>query len=135
MKNLHWLGILFLVALTACNVQPISEDTQPTAFTEADNGSRVMVEAGEEFIVTLESNPTTGYSWQIVEMDQAMLNQRGDVEFQQGSDSDGLVGAGGAETFRFVAVSPGETILTLGYFRPWEDEPLQKTFTITVAIE
>jgi inhibitor of cysteine peptidase len=85
--------------------------------------------------VTLESNPTTGYSWQVMEIDNAILVQEGDPEYKQASGTSGLVGAGGTETFRFKAVGTGETTLSLGYARPWESVPPIQSFTIQVSVQ
>ena len=100
-----------------------------------DNGSQVELSSGQVLEVTLESNPPTGYSWQVSEVDDAVLTQLGEPEFQQApTEGEPLVGAGGAETFRFAATT-GETTLTLVYHRPWEEgvEPLE-TFTVQVVV-
>ena len=39
---------------------------------ETDVGAEVSVEVGEQFEVRLESNPTTGYGWQVVEQPDAI---------------------------------------------------------------
>ncbi len=128
MKALRYLVVFLLAELVACG--PQSGD-----LTEADNGSRVTLEQGQELVITLESNPTTGYSWHVMEVDADVLKQVGEIEYKQATGSDGLVGAGGTETIRFEAVATGEATLTLGYFRSWEDEPPVETFTLTVVIK
>jgi inhibitor of cysteine peptidase len=103
-----------------------------TQVTDADNGKQITIQPGQVVTVTLESNPTTGYSWQVMEIDNAILVQEGDPEYKQASGTGGLVGAGGTETFRFKAIAAGETTLSLGYARPWESVPPIQTFTIQV---
>jgi len=101
----------------------------------ADNGSQAELSSGQVLEVTLASNPTTGYSWQVSEVDGAVLTQLGEAEFQQApTEGEPLVGAGGTETFRFVAAT-GETTLALVYHRPWEEdvEPLE-IFTVQVVV-
>ena len=44
-----------------------------TSLTEAENGQQVSLEPGESLTLTLESNPTTDYSWQVLESDLAVL--------------------------------------------------------------
>jgi len=100
--------------------------------TDADNGQQVTVKSGDVITVTLVSNPTTGYSWQVMEIDNAILIQDGDPEYKQSPGSQGLVGAGGTETFRFKVIVTGETNLSLGYMRPWESLPPTETFSIRV---
>ena len=101
----------------------------------ADNGSQAELAAGQELEVTLESNPTTGYSWEVAEVDGSVLAQVGDAEFKEAPKEDEqMVGVGGTETFCFSS-STGETTLTLVYHRPWEEdvEPLE-TFTVQVVV-
>jgi inhibitor of cysteine peptidase len=119
---------LVLVLFSSCG-------TQGTRITDANNGEQVTIKAGDVVIVTLVSNPTTGYSWQVMEIDNAILVQDGDPEYEQSPGSEGLVGAGGTETFHFKAVETGKTTLELGYLRPWESVLPIETFTIQVVVE
>jgi len=103
---------------------------------EDDAGSQVELEQGQILVVTLESNPTTGYSWEVVETQGSVLEQMGEAEFKQSDTGEPpLVGAGGWEIFRFKAISAGQMTLKLSYRRPWEEgvEPV-KTFSIQVAV-
>jgi inhibitor of cysteine peptidase len=102
--------------------------------TEADNGKQASLQSGDEMTLTLASNPTTGYSWQVLQIDNAVLIQNGEPEFREASSSDELVGAGGTETFRFKAADAGKTILELGYMRPWESVPPVETFSLQVVV-
>ena len=104
-----------------------------TRITDADNGKQISIKPGDVVTVTLESNPTTGYSWQVMEIDNAILIQDGDSEYKQSSGSDGLVGAGGTETFHFRAVGNGNASLELGYMRPWESVPPIEIFTVQIV--
>ena len=107
--------------------------TNGVHLTDADNGKQVAVKSGDVIDVTLESNPTTGFSWQLTEMDNAILKQVGEVEFE--SDGRNIPGAGGTETFRFEALSTGEVALTLWYMRPWESVQPLEIFTIQVVVQ
>jgi inhibitor of cysteine peptidase len=106
-----------------------------TRITDVDNGNQITVKSGEVITLTLESNPTTGYSWQIMDIDNVILVQDGDSEFTQASNSEGLVGACGMETFRFEAIGVGEATLELGYMRPWESVQPLETFSIRVIVQ
>ena len=67
---------------------------------------------------SLESNPTTGYSWQVSQSEELF-----NIEsvYEQKKSSENLLGAGGTETFTLTPLKPGKTELTLTYVRPWED--------------
>ena len=109
--------------------------THGTQITDADNGKQINVKSGDLFTLTLVSNPTTGYSWQVMEIDNTVLLQDGEPEYKQSPRSEGLVGAGGTETFHFKAVGSGKTTLSLGYMRPWESVPPSQTFTVQVVVQ
>ena len=109
--------------------------TNGTSLTDADNGKQIIVKSGDVMTVTLVSNPTTGYSWQVMEIDNAILVQDGEPEYKQSSSAEGLVGAGGTETFKFKAIGSGETMLELGYMRPWESVPPIETFIAQIIVQ
>ena len=103
---------------------------------EDDGGSQVELEQGQILIVTLESNPTTGYRWEVVETQDSILEQMGEAEFKPSETGEPpLVGAGGWEIFRFKAIGAAQMTLQLVYHRPWEEgvEHL-KTFTLQVVV-
>jgi len=105
------------------------------ALSAEDSGGRAELDAGDLLVVTLESNPTTGYAWEVSEVDKAVLAQVGEAEFQEAArEGEQLVGAPGVQTFRFEAAR-GETTVTLVYRRSWEKdvEPLE-TFTVEVVV-
>ncbi|MFZ5908597.1 MAG: protease inhibitor I42 family protein [Chloroflexota bacterium] len=120
--------ILLVAALSGCSSQEVSLGAK-------DNGGQVTLEQGQILAISLESNPTTGYGWQALEMDAAVLRQSGEAEYKQSPGSEGLVGAGGVETLRFEALAAGQTTLTLGYMRPWESVPPVETFTLQVTVQ
>ena len=109
--------------------------TQGTQIKDVDNGKQITIRSGDVATVTLVSNPTTGYSWQVMEVDNTILVQDGNPEYKGAQGSEGLVGASGTETFRFKAVGTGTTTLELGYMRPWESVPPIETFNIQVVVE
>ena len=102
---------------------------------EDDDGGQIEFELGKLLVVTLESNPSTGYRWELLENNESILKQFGQAEFKSSETSEPpMIGAGGWEIFRFKAVSAGQMTLELVYHRSWEDvEPL-KTFSIQVIV-
>jgi inhibitor of cysteine peptidase len=99
--------------------------------TYIDPEKTISVGINQEFVIALDSNPTTGYSWQ-ESYDGSLLNLVKD-EYKPDEKAAGLVGAGGTQYFRFKALKAGQTEITLVYKRPWETEILeQKVFTIDI---
>ncbi len=116
-------GILMLALLTSgCKI---------AMDTHADSGRTVVIDRGQQFIIAIGSNPTTGYSWQ-ASYDEKML-QLVEKTYEPSDQSKGVVGAGGIEFFRFEALKKGETELTVFYKRPWEETVVeQKSFTVII---
>jgi inhibitor of cysteine peptidase len=103
---------------------------------DKDNGSQVQLASGQVLEVSLDSNPTTGFRWEVSEADGAVLTQVGEVEFREApKESEEMVGVGGTETFRFSSAT-GKTTLTLVYRRSWEEgiDPLE-TFSVEVEVK
>jgi inhibitor of cysteine peptidase len=103
------------------------------ALDAKDNGKQITLQKGQTLTISLEGNPTTGYTWEMVEPEGAVLRQVGEPEFKADSE---LLGAPGVQTLRFEAVEAGQMILTLVYHRPWETdaEPLE-TFAVQVTVQ
>lgn len=122
--------LLGIILLTGC-----STGQNEITLTDDDNGSMVTASLNQTIIITLPSNPTTGYSWNIFQIDTAQLNQVGETEFIP-ENEEPLVGQGGAEKLQFLVIAEGKSTLILVYQRPWEEdvEPLE-TFSIEIVVE
>jgi inhibitor of cysteine peptidase len=121
------LGTAMMAALGGCSPQ-----TAPTLGVE-DDGRQITLQQGQILTIKLAANPTTGYSWELVESEGAILQQVGEPEYEAESD---LLGAPGTQTLRFEAVEAGQMELRLAYRRPWETdvEPVE-TFTVQVTVQ
>ncbi len=84
-----------------------------TEYTGRDRD--ITVRVGEELVIGLESNPTTGYEWE-AHFDSSMLQ----VVDRQFSAHGAGIGSGGIERFRLKPLTAGETTLELMYKRAWE---------------
>lgn len=99
--------------------------------TYDDSGQTIDINVGQEFVIALGSNATTGYSWQ-ESYDATMLEL---VKWNYDEEAqEGLVGVGGIEYFRFKALKVGTTQISLTYKQPWEGggEGETKVFTVNI---
>jgi inhibitor of cysteine peptidase len=79
-----------------------------------------QVKPGENFLIVLESNPTTGYSW---ELSQPLnKNYIKLINAKYVSAESRLSGAAGKEVWTFKALKPGETLISFSYLRSWEKD-------------
>ena len=134
MLNTRFSFVALLTLLAALTVATSCSPQQQEVKAGIDNnGHEMQLKKGQTLVVTLEANPTTGYSWEVVEpFDEQVLRQVGEAEFKQESNA---LGAGGVQILRFEAVNAGKTTLKLVYHRPWEKdvEPLE-TYSLQVVV-
>jgi len=99
---------------------------------QSDDGVVVLPVTGK-VIVTLESNGSTGYQWQLASLDQAILENTEQTYIPPETE---LIGAAGTERWVFVARHAGETALRMEYRRPWEPPETEpaRTFSVTVTV-
>lgn len=103
---------LGLALLTACA-------QHPAAVTVEQQGKcPLQLNGGQSLTLSLPSNPSTGYRWQLLDSAAPTLQSLGPEVYS--AEETGLVGSGGRSTWRFQAAREGEARLRLHYLRPWE---------------
>ena len=128
MKRLSML-VMMVVAVT-CLVAGCGGGVKAYSNPEETIDSGVNTEF--IILIALESNPTTGYSWE-ASYDETML-ELVEETYELGEYAElGVVGAGGTELFRFRALESGEVEITMVYKRAWEEEGIdQKVFNVDI---
>lgn len=110
------LPLLGLSLLTACAHQPAHNIT-----VEEQSDCPKQLHIGQQLIVSLPSNPTTGYRWAIQDSAGGVLRSLG-PEVYSSSDNGQLLGSGGQSTWRFEVFAAGTGRLRLTSQQPWEPE-------------
>lgn len=78
------------------------------------------METGQKLIVSIPSNPTTGYDWAVAAgLANGGLELVGSA-FERNPEAGRMMGAGGKTKLTFVAKAMGRYELSLAYRRPWE---------------
>lgn len=105
-----------------------------TNLTEANNGQSTTIHIGGKVVVQLQANPSTGYTWDVGQVDSKILLKVGQTEYTSSSATP-LPGGGGIQTLRFQAIASGTTALLLNYHRPFEvSTPPIQTFEVRVMV-
>jgi inhibitor of cysteine peptidase len=106
---------LLLIALAGC------AGRAPAAQEYGKDNTNIPVANGKTFVIRIEENPSTGYSWQYVIADPSIVINTEDRYIA--SDTTGkLVGSGGKRVLTFGATKTGTTTIKLKYLRSWEPE-------------
>jgi predicted secreted protein len=103
---------------------------------DGDNGKTVKIGVGGTVVLTLETNPTTGFSWTKVDkVDKNILKlERND--YKQNANPAGMVGVGGRTTIVYRALKKGKAKIDLTYMQPWEpDSQFNTDYAVTVEVE
>ena len=110
---------------------------EQVAVTANDSGGEVTVGMGDELVATLESNPTTSYSWALVSISNTSVVTNVSNEYTPNPTPTGepLVGSGGNEVWTFKALAAGTSTIEMMYARPWESVEPAARFNITVTVE
>lgn len=131
-------GALMLVLLSACSSAPGDVPPKDVSADADYDGKEVEVAMGGSVIVTLVSNPSTGYQWKLAEkLDEAVLKlAHSKYQASEAATPGGEpIGAPGKEVWTFEAVGKGEAVVSLEYVRPWEEGvPAVETFELTVVV-
>ncbi len=135
----RWTAVLCLILTLVVSLGGMTSAASPTAegplelqVTERDSGRAVELN-GEVLVLTLESNPSTGYGWQVQGRDGRILRRLEASEWLP--DTPGKLGGPGKELLRFAAVGKGKATLNLAYTRPWETAAAPaKTFSLEVNV-
>jgi predicted secreted protein len=111
-------------------------------------GSYIPVKSGQKFIIEMEGNPTTGFSWFLEHPEKLNreliiplnLNEKNSAEFyRKTSEKENemkILGSGGIYHFKFQThpTNSGDEVLHFVYKRPWTNEnEIRKSINIKVV--
>jgi inhibitor of cysteine peptidase len=116
------LAVISLV-LAGCSSGGNGENDGVIPQDYTDPSTTINVNVGENFAISMDSNATTGYEWQLAaELDESVVEQVGDPQYIMEEGAEERVGAGGTEVWTFKGVGAGDTTISFEYVRPWEEE-------------
>jgi inhibitor of cysteine peptidase len=125
---------ILTIIIAACTSIEKVEPVASVEIDESNNGEQIELALGEVLAVRLESNPSTGYVWEIDELDESVLRQIGEAVFELSVPDNPPPGTGGWVTYRFEAVGEGESELRLLYHQPWTKEAPLVIYAVQVGV-
>lgn len=126
---------------TIVHVQPtVVPPQQPTPtitqgavrLTNTDTGQKVDLALGGILEIAFETSTMEGYTWQVMEINSAVVKQMGDPVFIRLSNN---MGNPGVQVWKFQAVGAGSTVLKLGYAQWFNKTVPNPTFEATVNVK
>ena len=94
----------------------------------------IEVNLGENVVIALDSNHTTGFSWQLAKPLDNNLLEFSETRYETGGTR--LIGAGGKEIWVFKTLQKGKTEIELKYTQPWEkNKPPARQASFVVIIK
>jgi inhibitor of cysteine peptidase len=118
MKN--FLILMSALVLSSCSM--FSKDTGEVIskpLTAVDSNREVVLPQNHIFRIVLPSNPTTGYTWNVVVDNPNVVSVESSKYLK---DSSGRVGVGGETTWLLMAQHKGNATLLFSYQRVWEED-------------
>lgn len=103
---------------------------------EQRNGGSVRMTTGQLLVLTLPSNPSTGYTWEITGLKPGLLQELGPPETARRSGQP-MPGEPGTITYRFRAIGEGSDTLQLSRRRSFEPPsiPAIQEFRVQLQIQ
>jgi inhibitor of cysteine peptidase len=126
--------ILAMIPMSVCATPHVMDNHK--TITEADNGNTIYVKEGQTFILKLNENPSTGYSWELsLSKGLGLLSDK--YYSPESSKNSGklVIGASGYHSWEIKAVDKGSQQINGIYKRSWEPETgEEQTFKLNVVV-
>ena len=131
MKKFIFPFLILAFLLAACGGAATNSPDEQQGVTK--KGDAITTTVGSEFkIVVRARKPSTGYHWEVAEAIDATLVEYVWKDFV--ADFPGDPDSTGREYWRFKAVAPGQTTITLGLYLGMTDVASQ-TLEVAVTIQ
>ena len=102
---------------------------------ESYDGKQVEIAVDGTLTVTLESNETTGFQWELASISDPAVLEKESNTYEAPEDT-GMVGVPGKEVWTFKALKTGASTISMEYSRSWEGgEKGAETFTLNVVVK
>ena len=130
--------IFTMMAISLCLLSCSSTPKQ-VSVDASYKGKEVPIAVGGLLTVTLESNASTGFQWELKEISDETVLKQVDDKYEGASaksnDAPPTVGAPGKEIWTFKALEKGKSTVSMKYSQPWEGgEKAAETFDLTVVV-
>jgi inhibitor of cysteine peptidase len=128
--------LLFTALTNGCATTPSGIPADAVVAGPGENGSTVRLQRGQMLVIQLQSNPSTGYVWQLVREPNAQYLLVDGTKTRQSDAERANESQIETQFIRFVAQEAGETTLELNYVIPANGPgPETRRYTLDLVIE
>ena len=128
--------VLLSVVINGCNSTPAGIPADAVVAGANENGSTMRLRSGQMLVIELQSNPSTGYVWQLVREPNAQYLLVDGTKTRQSDAERANESQIETQFIRFVAQEAGETTLELNYVIPASGPgPETRRYTLDLVIE
>ncbi len=125
-------ALLILVGVIVFLVQ-IKMRNSVDVYTAADESSLINLKASESFVIKLEEDPASAFTWHYSIDNESVIVFESDTFEPLTIDS--AVNDPGIRSFRFRALKAGTAAITFKSFKEWEKEDVSETYIFTFNVK
>lgn len=128
-------AVIFLAACATPTPEPAPTVDPASSSMPAltDPAQPITVNAGDIFMIVVESNPSTGYHWEMIDpLDDIHLEL---VSREYTASEPVMPGSGGVEVWTLKAVSAGDTSFVLGNYPPGEGTAYEQEVQFSITVQ
>jgi len=115
-----------IITIAAANMLPNN-----TGDIEMDQVPEIInLAPGEVWVLSLDENPTTGYTWSIISSEGLKVTDN----YEPSVNDKDIVGAGGIREYRISADEAGEYEFSAKYSRSWESTEYDKIISVKLIV-
>ncbi len=112
-----------------------TQSAAKVALSGDKSSASVQIQPGGTVEISLDGNPTTGYSWFVTKPADPKILVIGEIKYTQNPAPAHMVGVGGSFKLTGKGLAKGKTTMVFEYKRPWEKNvPAAKTATVDVTV-
>jgi len=131
MQRFIFSTIIFVGLILASHA---SDASQSVLLSKEHNAATVTVHLASTATIALKGNPTTGYSWFLEGIGGNAVTSTCGMTYAANANRKNLIGGGGIFSCVLTAVHPGTSTVTCAYYRPWEKDKKEITYSVTLVV-